>query len=67
MWHLWETGELHTAFWWGELRERDHLEDRGIGGRLILKWILNKGWLDLAQDWDRWWAVVNAVMNLQVP
>jgi hypothetical protein len=22
-------------------------------------------WIDLAQDRDRWWAVVNAVMNLQ--
>ena len=22
------------------------------------------GWIDLAQDRDRWWAVVNEVMNL---
>ena len=23
-------------------------------------------WIELAQDRDRWWTVVNAVMNLQV-
>jgi hypothetical protein len=24
-------------------------------------------WIELAQNRVRWWAVVNAVMNLQVP
>jgi hypothetical protein len=24
-------------------------------------------WIDLAQNRDRWWALVNVVMNLQVP
>jgi hypothetical protein len=24
-------------------------------------------WIDLAQDWDRWRAVVNKMMNLRVP
>jgi hypothetical protein len=24
-------------------------------------------WIDVAQDGDRWWAVVNLVMNLRVP
>ena len=24
-------------------------------------------WIDLAQDRDRWWALVNEVMNLEDP
>jgi len=31
------TGEVHTGFWWGELRERDHLQDLDIDGRIILQ------------------------------
>jgi hypothetical protein len=35
-------GEVHTGFWWGDLREGDHLEDPGIDERIILKWIFKK-------------------------
>jgi len=35
-------GEVHTGFWWGNLRERDHLEDAGIDGKMILRWIFRK-------------------------
>jgi hypothetical protein len=31
--------EVHTGFWWGDLREGAHVEDSGIGGRIILKLI----------------------------
>jgi len=34
------TGELPTVFWWGNLRERHHLEDLGRNGRKVLKRIL---------------------------
>jgi len=35
-------GEVRTGFWRGNLRERDNLEDPGIDGRIILRWIFRK-------------------------
>jgi hypothetical protein len=29
-------GEVHTGFWWGNLREREHLEDLCVDGRIII-------------------------------
>jgi len=26
-------GEVYTGFWWGNLKERDHLEDQGVDGK----------------------------------
>ena len=52
--------------------EGGHLEDPDTDGRIILKLIFKKwdggtGWIDLAQDRDRWRPIVNAVINLRVP
>jgi hypothetical protein len=59
-------GERRGVFWWRNLRERDHLEDPGVDGRVILRWIFRE-WIDLAQNRDRWRELINPVMNLQVP
>jgi len=29
------AGDIHKTFWWGDLMERDHLEDLGLDGRII--------------------------------
>jgi len=47
------------------------LGDPDIDGRIILRWIFGKweggDWMELAQDRDRWRALVNTVMNFRVP
>jgi hypothetical protein len=65
-------GEVHAGFWCRKLRKRPL-------GRPMRRWEYNikvdlqevccggLDWINLAQDRDRWWAVVNAVMNLQDP
>jgi hypothetical protein len=35
-------GEMYTRFWLGNLRERDHLENTGVYGKITLKWIFSK-------------------------
>jgi hypothetical protein len=56
----------------GRPEGRNHLEDPGVDGSIILKWIFKKwdggmDWIDMAQDRDRWRSLLNAVMNLRVP
>jgi hypothetical protein len=35
-------GEAYTGFWWRNLRVRDHLDDPGVDGRIMLRWIFRK-------------------------
>jgi hypothetical protein len=49
----------YRGFWWGNLRERDHLGDQGADERKTLRWNFWKwdvggmDWIELAQDRDR--------------
>jgi len=71
MWRVWGRGEAYKGFLWGNLRERDHLRDPDVDGRIILKWIFRK-WdgfmdkIDLVHDRDMWQGDVNAVMPIGV-
>ena len=57
----------------GNLRERERLGDPDVDGRVIFKVDVQEvgcgcmDWMELTQDIERWWALVNAVMNFQVP
>jgi hypothetical protein len=72
--HVARMGEERkcTGFWWEIKKERDHLEDQGVGGKMGSEWILGRlaegrvEWIQLAQDRGRWRALVNTVMKLRV-
>ena len=52
------------------MRERKHLKDPGVEDNIkmdLQEWGCGgMDWIELAQDRDRWRALVNAVMNLRV-
>jgi hypothetical protein len=65
-----EEEKCTQGFGGGNLKERDHLEDPGIDGTIILKWIIKKldggmDWIVLAKDRDRWREIVNVIMNFR--
>jgi len=63
MWHVWGEVRVHTGFWWGDLRERDYLEDLGVDGRIILRWILRK-WDVVAWTGSTWLRIGTVGVHL---
>jgi len=69
---MWGRVEVYTGLWWGYLREGEHLEDPGIDESDIKMGLQEVGfggmdWIKLAQDRDRWRALVNVVMDFLIP
>ena len=60
-----------TGFLWGKPEGKRALGDPYVGGRIILRWIFVGGgcgdWMELAQDRDRWRALVSTVRNFRDP
>ena len=72
--HVAHIGDMRSAYriLVGRRDRNNHLEETGVVERIILRWIFRKwdgctDWIDLAQNRDRWWALVNAKMNLRFP
>jgi hypothetical protein len=72
MYHEWGRIGMHNGYWWESQKERPQ-------GRPKNRWVDNikidlrdigwdaTDWIDLAQDKERWKALVNAVKNFRVP
>jgi len=59
-------------FWFGNLEKRNHMEDQGVVGKIILQLDLREmEWegedgMYLAQDRVQWQVLVNMLMNFQI-
>jgi hypothetical protein len=61
--------ERGKCFWWESQKDRDHYEDLECRLENTIKMDLREvgwgavDWINLAQDKDWWWSIVNIVMN----
>jgi hypothetical protein len=71
MQHVWGRRKGHITFWWAEP------EGKRLLGNTRRRWehainidlqevVWNTNWINLAQNRNRWRALVNAVMSLRV-
>jgi hypothetical protein len=63
---------VHTKFWAENLKGRDHLRHRWENNIKMDLGTIRYGrccvdWIHLAQDRGKWQALINMVMNFQVP
>jgi hypothetical protein len=64
---------MHIGYWWESWKEGDHWKTKTYVGEQYYKMDFRgigwdgMDWIDLVQDRDQWRALVNMVMNPQVP
>jgi hypothetical protein len=60
---MWQKRDIHTGYWRGNLKEKDHFEDLGIDGKIISQFSernkMEMRELDSSGCKYRWFAVVN--------
>ena len=71
VWHVWESGEVYSCFRCENLKKTTWNTSAYMGGNnkmylQEMEWG-SMDWIGLAQDKDKWRALVNAVMNLRIP
>jgi hypothetical protein len=38
---IWGRNEMHTGFWWVNLKKGDNLQDLSVDGSIVLKLVMN--------------------------
>ena len=72
MQHVWGR-KLHARFWSENLKKTDQFEALSVHVRVKIKMDLQEirckgvNWINLAQNRNKWWAVVNRVKYLPLP
>jgi hypothetical protein len=42
MYEVQKKREMHSWFWWDNLKERNHLEKLSVDERIVMKWMSKK-------------------------
>jgi hypothetical protein len=69
---FWGRRETYAGLWLGNLKERDHLKFLVLDERIIFRWILKIGRKVVEcnsltpQVGDKWRALVNKIVNIQI-
>ena len=58
-------GEVRIGFWKGDLKERDHLEDLVVNGRILEMDWEDMDWMYLDQNRDSLWVLMHGTVTLQ--